>query len=212
MKTCTRCSESKALDEFPRNKRKKDGHDPQCKECTSARMREKYHADDKWREAKIAATRQYHLDNPEWSAARQRASHELHAEERYARAVERGNDPAVREQRRESTRRSEQKRRAIKAAAEVFDITVDQLTELLNACDHCCQICGRQFSAEVLLHWDHVQPLARGGAHSIGNMQPLCSLCNVRKNAAWPLTPQRLSDIREAVLGTTSPQGRKAVN
>jgi 5-methylcytosine-specific restriction endonuclease McrA len=204
MKVCTRCSESKDLDEFPRNKRKKDGRDPQCKECTSARMREKYHADAEWRRAKIAATRQYHLDNPEWSAERLRASHEKHAAERYQRSIERGADPAVRAQRRESTRRSEQRRRAIKAAAEVFNITVEHLTDLLNACDHCCQICGRGFSAEVQLHWDHIQPLARGGAHDISNMQPLCNLCNVRKGAAWPLTPEHLLAIRESVLGTTS--------
>ena len=96
-------------------------------------MRAKYHSDPEWRAAKKTLTRQYHLDNPDWSRERQRASHELHAVERYARAVARGSDPQVVSQRRESARRSEQRRRAIKAEAEVSEISAKDLTELLAA-------------------------------------------------------------------------------
>lgn len=33
------------------------------------------------------------------------------------------------------------------------------------------------------LHWDHVVPLSRGGATSIGNLVPSCPTCNMQKGA-----------------------------
>ena len=36
MKVCTKCHEEKELEEFGKDKRKKDGKNPQCKECTKA--------------------------------------------------------------------------------------------------------------------------------------------------------------------------------
>jgi len=41
-----------------------------------------------------------------------------------------------------------------------------------------CTWCG----ATNEIHADHVIPLARGGAHCEGNLQPLCADCNKRKN------------------------------
>jgi hypothetical protein len=39
MKTCTRCKDTKALEEFPLDKSRKDGHYPSCKPCTRAAKR-----------------------------------------------------------------------------------------------------------------------------------------------------------------------------
>lgn len=43
-KTCTRCREAKSLEDFPRDKRRKDGRFPHCRPCNTANMRA-------WREA-----------------------------------------------------------------------------------------------------------------------------------------------------------------
>ena len=41
MKTCTRCDETKWLDEYHRNRRSLDGKQSWCKVCTVTYMREK---------------------------------------------------------------------------------------------------------------------------------------------------------------------------
>ena len=43
-----------------------------------------------------------------------------------------------------------------------------------------CVYCGEVFPAESL-SIDHVQPRARGGDHSAGNLVTACEGCNVRK-------------------------------
>lgn len=44
-----------------------------------------------------------------------------------------------------------------------------------------CHICDGEISAMAELHFDHVIPLARGGAHSYDNVRPSHKLCNLRK-------------------------------
>jgi len=200
-KTCSRCGESKGTDLFPRNKRKRDGFDIQCKECTNSRMRERYASDPEVRSQKIQSTRQYHLDHPDWSRERLRAHHVANKAARADRASARGQLPEVRQQRRDSSRRGEQRRRAIKAAAVIVDsISQAELDALLATFGCACWICGSKFSGSVALHWDHVRPLARHGAHTLDNLAPACDLCNVRKNAVWPFTEQRRREIKTEVL------------
>lgn len=34
---------------------------------------------------------------------------------------------------------------------------------------------------------DHVKPVAKGGAHMLCNLRPICRSCNAKKSATWPL-------------------------
>jgi 5-methylcytosine-specific restriction endonuclease McrA len=43
-----------------------------------------------------------------------------------------------------------------------------------------CSYCGERFDPEELT-LDHVQPVARGGDHSDGNLVTACTACNTRK-------------------------------
>ena len=44
-----------------------------------------------------------------------------------------------------------------------------------------CLRCGKT-EPEIHLSLDHVIPLFLGGCHSVDNIQPLCTKCNVKKN------------------------------
>lgn len=83
---------------------------------------------------------------------------------------------------RQSAVRSSQKRRAIERNAPGDGFTV---AEFFDVCadfeDHCVR-CLRKFDREKLSA-DHVVPLARGGHHSIENIQPMCRPCNSQKHA-----------------------------
>lgn len=53
MKTCSKCGETKPLDEFVKDNRRKDGHATICKECRRIKDRERYQKlkeDDAWME------------------------------------------------------------------------------------------------------------------------------------------------------------------
>jgi 5-methylcytosine-specific restriction endonuclease McrA len=49
-----------------------------------------------------------------------------------------------------------------------------------------CHICAEQIPSLDDLEFDHVIPLARGGAHSVENIRPSHSSCNRRKGAKLP--------------------------
>jgi HNH endonuclease len=58
------------------------------------------------------------------------------------------------------------------------DLTVPQVRTLSKVYGYRCLCCGRHESCAGTLEIDHVVPK---GPNSIGNIQPLCKLCNARK-------------------------------
>ena len=70
------------------------------------------------------------------------------------------------------------KRRAKLKDNGIFEISKKDLTRLMNSC---CLNCGTFENIQI----DHIVPIARGGQHSIGNLQPLCKPCNQNKNTKF---------------------------
>lgn len=209
-KKCRKCGLTKPSSEFHRDGASRDGLRPKCRTCVkeyddlrqesrNENARRKYRADP---QSKIAKTRKYHVDHPEWSRERLRASHVRHSDVRALRHKERGKDPAIRQARRDASRRSESRRRAIKRLADLAEqITQQDIRNLLLVYRERCWICGDRFDDTlVIMHLDHVKPLSKGGPHILANLRPACSDCNTRKNDRWPFTPAMRLEVRSTVL------------
>ncbi|MGG7572565.1 HNH endonuclease [Streptomyces sirii] len=214
MKTCTKCGVSKGRTEFQRDRQKKDGLRPSCKECSRKRDRHRYWADPvparernaKYRKANPDKIREraaaYYVNNAEAVKARAarfreenpervRATKALYYQEHHAAIQEyrRQNADRIRENRARSYRENpvlallrSARYRARKRAARVEPFTTAELyVAWEDAGMYACVACGAPWE-----HVDHIVPLARGGAHSIDNLQPLCAACNLSKSARDP--------------------------
>jgi 5-methylcytosine-specific restriction endonuclease McrA len=73
-----------------------------------------------------------------------------------------------------STNRNHRRR----ADGRAFVVLERDWRRLLERYRHCCAYCG---APHPKLQREHVIPLSRGGAHSIGNLLPSCPSCNLRK-------------------------------
>ena len=197
-KVCTKCGLSKASSGFHKRSLSKDGLMAQCKECVNSRIKANY---DKDPAKKIAKTREYHLANPEWSKEKLAAWHKKNREVRYARVKNRlANDPEFLSYRRKIQANSERKRRAVKVATQIEHITLEQYNKKLTAFNNLCWICEQTISK---IEWDHVQPLSKGGVHTLENLRPSCDKCNGRKNDAWPFTDEMKTALANEVRNLT---------
>jgi len=198
---CSICHELKSLDRFQKDSKGKFGHRSNCKECSKVKEREKnyrrreqrkiYSADyyqknsekikayvKDWRGSNPDKCKKYHQDyalaNTESEKLRSKSKHKrLFAEdpEKFraaARSWAKRNPDLV--------RAKAQRRRARKKSTGVFVILSKELKRLYSKP---CNYCGETGSTVA----DHVIPLVRGGRHSIGNLQPLCFMCNSVKQA-----------------------------
>lgn len=87
---------------------------------------------------------------------------------------------------------------ARKRGAPISDLTLRQWRQVLQVFKYCCAYCGSQ---PARLEQDHVLPLSRGGAHTVGNVVPACRHCNASKSDRT---------IKEWVDSGAAPQGLTA--
>ena len=92
--------------------------------------------------------------------------------------------------------------------ARAHDTTADPVLpadydRVLAEYDRRCWICDCTLGS---IQWDHYQPLARGGAHTVTNLRPACQPCNSRKGAIWPFTDDLKNKIAAEVRALRSSQ------
>ena len=158
MKTCTKCKASKALAEFSKDNRMKDGLQHKCKACAKAyRDANKEH---------ISATKAvWNATNKERIAtnceAWNRANKERKAIANAAWFKANPDKIAARKHR----------RRARKASNGVFVVSSNELKKIYSSP---CLACSTNKNITL----GHVVPLARGGGHRVGNFISQCLTCN----------------------------------
>ena len=176
-KACSRCGVVKPLSDFYKSK------PSTCKQCVIARQAEYYAANSEariayakeWRQANPDKCREYHREYAERHPEKERERHRVKSarqprekrreiEQRYA-----ANHP-------EKIRMKTAVRRSRKRGNGEYLILDRELKRLYASP---CARCG----ATEGITADHIIPLALGGRHSIGNLQPLCFSCNASKGA-----------------------------
>jgi 5-methylcytosine-specific restriction endonuclease McrA len=156
LKCCTKCGETKTLDEFYSQKTGKDGRRSQCRVCVKA-----YRKDNA--EKRAVYDKQYRKDNTEKTAAYNKQY----------RQTTKGKA---------ARKNAHHKRRTKKREG---DVTTAQLLELQQTAKS-CYWCGKKLTAKTQVHIDHYIPLSKGGGHTLSNLVVACKKCNITKNSKDP--------------------------
>ena len=161
MPVCTKCREDKPAEGFGTSKRKLNGLQSWCRKCQNRNTTERNKS-----QRRREYMRQYYLNNQDkfrvYRANADRAEIRRRVKEWRKKNPERRTE-------------SNARRRFRKAHNGVFKILDRELKRLYSSP---CVGCGTVQNITA----DHIVPLARGGRHSIGNLQPLCVSCNSSKN------------------------------
>lgn len=177
MKTCSKCGQIKALEEFHYRQ-------AQCKPCRKVvraasypAHREEIAASNRaWylanREEKAAYARAWYLATREEIAAYRLAHHEERAA--YSRAWQRANPDKCRDKK--------VRRRAHKMAVYVEPVS---RTVVFQSDGGRCHVCHKKVDPKTW-HLDHLIPLSLGGEHSYRNVAVACPKCNLRRGNTGP--------------------------
>lgn len=178
MKTCPACGISGVIEEMFGRRRPGGPANSYCRSCVAERSR-------KW----YAANKDRPRPPVDKSKARIRNQKYVGANRELINARTRARDAANPEARRERVRR----RRARLRGATTERVNY---AAILAKHGHVCHICGGDI--EGAIDFDHVIPIARGGAHAHSNIKPSHPSCNRRKGARIALATRQALTREEA--------------
>jgi len=85
--------------------------------------------------------------------------------------------------------------RRMKAAKAKGDHTYAEWKMMVRFFDNHCVRCGKRDFVQC----DHIVPVSEGGSNGMGNLQPLCALCNTMKGF-WDIVDYRPGFCEKAGL------------
>lgn len=199
-KVCCSCSQNLPLDQFTKNKAKRDGHNSQCKPCLkeySAKWRAEnaeylkkaksdYYQQNQERElAKMATYRDANRDKINaWHKEYREANPELFKTKK-SKYYEKNKDrlkpqyKAYRDAHPEYSRMSCHKRKGrLRNAPGTY--SRKQFLEKVAYHGSRCYLCKKSLTVKEL-HMEHRIPISRGGSNWPANLAPACAPCNLAK-------------------------------
>jgi 5-methylcytosine-specific restriction endonuclease McrA len=175
-KQCSKCKESKSLDQFYKDKNGKYGVTSICKKCKKRIVREyynnnrdkiaKYHKEYRNinKDRLIKYNREYKNNNRD----------RLNKYQKEYQKTERGK---LLSKLKEQNRRYKKKYNT-NSGERLTKEQIDYLTEVYTHCAYC----STPLTPENT-HIDHIHPLSKDGSHSIDNVVLACKDCNLKKNS-----------------------------
>lgn len=171
-KTCTKCGQTKTLENYSRHngkKSSKSGLRATCKSCDSQAVKLYREANkDKIRETLY----RWRAKNPE--AIRKIAARDYQKNKPRRNAA----SAAYQRQNKDKVRIYTHTRRVKILDNGIFQVTEKDIRRMLQKPCLYCQVKPSE-------HIDHIIPVSRGGRHSIGNLTGSCASCNLSKNAKF---------------------------
>jgi 5-methylcytosine-specific restriction endonuclease McrA len=175
MKLCKKCNETKELSCFSKDKTRKDGLQPYCKECTS-KYKKKHRTENA---KKISEYQKEYREKNKQSLSKYHKEY-LDNGGREVRKRYRQNNP---DKIKALKSNNEHKRRRAKTESDLtgteFAFWVDNE---LKTCVYCGTNCTNNF------HVDHIEPLSNNGEHAINNLAISCPTCNLSKGSKSIIT------------------------
>lgn len=196
-KVCCTCRVEKVLEEFNRDRTRSDGRYGQCRMCASATKKAEYRANPQKANDRARQWRQANPDRStrkaiEWSRRnpeRRKAIANKYAANKYRENIELSRAKGRASERRKwatdydgmilKARNSRAVRRSRQRLAKVERVSYRRI---MMRDRMRCHICKKRVR-KADLQFDHVIPLARGGAHSEKNIAVAHKKCNLSKNA-----------------------------
>lgn len=189
VKVCPGCKRELAGWDFVQCRGRKNNLSAYCLVCSRARHAKLRESED-FCERTRARGRAWIRANPERHRKRSRDWYAANKERRKARGL--AWSDANRERHRELNRgwrkSNPEAARAIdsryyarRSSAPTVPFAAQGLTARWRYYADKCWICRAPASAT-----DHVKPLAKGGAHMLCNLRPICTPCNTAKRDKWP--------------------------
>lgn len=187
-KICIMCNTQKEINQFNKNKTKKDGLSSECKECIKIYKKE-YRLKNA-EKIKVGRKKYYEAnkekvlrDNSKWKQENRehhnKTSREYHIKNR-EKILEYNRSP----KRKLSQRLSTHKRRAIIKEGSIKTEDLQLLIENSKTCYWCNTKINKKEKAGY--HLDHYIPLSKGGTHTLENIVISCPSCNKQKHAKDP--------------------------
>ncbi len=165
-KCCSRCGKYLPLTDFYRDRYRLSGLASSCKSCEKKRA---------------ALYRENHLDGVKEIA---RQVYICRSEEKSQRAREYYINKSVCQQRNRAWKannptkvRIYKNKRRVRECKNGGSFTEAEWLGLCSKYDNKCLACGDIANLTI----DHIIPISRGGKNDIGNIQPLCMVCNSKK-------------------------------
>lgn len=192
-KKCSCCGETKPRGDFaPKKSDGPNGLQAYCRPCSLAKSRA-WAARNK--ERKLEHKRTSRAADPDRARANNRRHYANHADRLREEARARTPEERVKRAKRQKAYRianpekiRQNNRARVHTQRAAGKVTKEVIDFLIKMQSGCCAVCKKHtVVAGKGFHLDHKNPLAKGGTNDRDNLQILCPLCNLAKNARDPI-------------------------